>query len=39
MGIIGMEERARELGGSLKISSEEQRGTLLIVEIPLIRAR
>jgi signal transduction histidine kinase len=39
MGIIGMEERARELGGSLKISSEEQRGTLLIVEIPLMKTR
>jgi signal transduction histidine kinase len=35
LGIIGIEERARELGGTLKISSEKQRGTLLMVEIPL----
>jgi signal transduction histidine kinase len=38
LGIIGIEERARELGGRLKISSEEQHGTLLIVEIPLVKA-
>jgi len=38
LGIVGIEERARELGGSLKISSESQRGTLLIVELPLTKA-
>ena len=37
LGIIGIEERARELGGRLKISSEKHRGTLLIVEIPLVK--
>jgi signal transduction histidine kinase len=35
LGIIGIEERAREFGGTLKITSESQRGTLLMVEIPL----
>ena len=35
LGIIGMEERARELGGNLKIVSDNHRGTLLLVEIPL----
>jgi signal transduction histidine kinase len=35
LGIIGIEERAREFGGALRISSENQRGTLLLVEIPL----
>jgi signal transduction histidine kinase len=35
LGIVGIEERARELGGTLKISSENERGTLLRVEIPL----
>jgi signal transduction histidine kinase len=38
LGIIGIEERARELGGNLRITSEKQRGTLLIVEIPLMKA-
>jgi len=37
LGIVGIEERARELGGSIKISSEELRGTLLMVEIPLVK--
>lgn len=34
-GIIGMEERVRELGGSLKIDSQPHRGTLLTVGIPM----
>ena len=37
LGIVGIEERARELGGSIRISSEERRGTLLMVEIPLVK--
>jgi signal transduction histidine kinase len=34
-GILGIEERVRELGGSLKIDSQPRRGTLLTVGIPL----
>jgi signal transduction histidine kinase len=34
IGIIGIEERVRELGGTMKITSEPLRGTLLLVEIP-----
>ena len=35
IGIIGIEERVRELGGDLKITSERKRGTLFLVEIPV----
>jgi signal transduction histidine kinase len=34
LGLVGIEERARELGGSAKIHSEAGKGTLLEVEIP-----
>lgn len=34
IGIIGIEERVRELGGNLTITSEHKRGALLLVEIP-----
>jgi len=37
LGIVGIEERARALGGTLKISSGKQGGTLLVVEIPLVK--
>jgi signal transduction histidine kinase len=35
MGLIGMEERVRELGGTLAIRSEPGKGTLLNASIPL----
>ena len=35
MGIIGMEERVSNLGGTLTITSGHSRGTLVILEIPL----
>jgi signal transduction histidine kinase len=35
LGIIGIEERVRDLGGHIRIESEPQRGTLLLAEIPL----
>jgi signal transduction histidine kinase len=35
-GLLGMSERARRLGGQLKIESQSGRGTLIIVEIPLV---
>ena len=35
LGLIGIEERVRELGGSLAIFSQPQKGTLVRVGIPL----
>jgi signal transduction histidine kinase len=35
LGLIGIEERVKELGGSLAVRSWPHRGTLLRVEIPL----
>jgi len=35
LGIIGMHERSRLLGGSLKIQSELGKGTQIIAEVPL----
>lgn len=35
MGLIGIEERARELGGRVRIESGANRGTLLWLELPL----
>jgi len=35
LGIMGMQERAQLLGGTLKIESELGKGTAIIVEIPL----
>src|SRR5438093_6128358 len=35
LGLLGIEERVKELGGSLAVGSWPNRGTLLSVEIPL----
>ncbi len=35
LGLIGIEERARELGGAVTIYSQPDKGTTLRVEIPL----
>jgi signal transduction histidine kinase len=35
LGLIGIEERVRELGGSLALVSQEGKGTLLKISIPL----
>ena len=35
LGLVGIEERVKKLGGSLAVSSWPNRGTLLSVEIPL----
>jgi signal transduction histidine kinase len=35
MGLIGIEERARELGGRVHIDSQVNRGTLLQVDLPI----
>jgi signal transduction histidine kinase len=39
VGIQGMKERARQLGGSLKIRSGPRRGTCVTVRLPLIPCR
>jgi signal transduction histidine kinase len=36
MGLIGIEERARELGGTVHIDSRLNRGTLLQVDLPIV---
>jgi signal transduction histidine kinase len=35
LGILGMEERAIQLGGSLRLRSEPGRGTTVLAELPL----
>jgi signal transduction histidine kinase len=35
LGLLGMEERVRRLGGRLKISSEPGRGTLVQAALPV----
>jgi signal transduction histidine kinase len=35
IGLLGIEERVRELGGTTRIRSQARKGTLLSVEIPL----
>jgi len=36
LGLLGMEERVRELGGELTVSSQPHKGTLLRIELPLV---
>ena len=35
LGLLGMEERVRRLGGDLRLESHPGRGTLIIAELPL----
>jgi signal transduction histidine kinase len=35
LGLIGMHERARTLGGTLKIQSERGQGTVIILDVPV----
>jgi signal transduction histidine kinase len=35
LGLIGMEERVKKLGGTLTISSQSQKGTILEVRLPV----
>jgi signal transduction histidine kinase len=37
LGLIGMEERVRELGGTISVRSQPQKGTLVQVEMPLMK--
>lgn len=37
IGLIGMEERIHELGGKLKITSQPERGTIVVMEVPISR--
>jgi len=39
LGLVGMEERVRQLGGTMMIASGPQRGTLLEITIPLVHKR
>jgi signal transduction histidine kinase len=39
LGLLGMEERVRRLGGRLKISSELGRGTLIQATMPLVELK
>ena len=36
LGLLGMEERVRRLGGRLRIESQPGRGTLVSAELPLV---
>ena len=36
LGLLGMDERVRRLGGSLRIDSQPGRGTLVSAELPLV---
>ena len=35
LGLIGMEERAKLLGGSLRLESEPGKGTTVVIEAPV----
>jgi signal transduction histidine kinase len=35
LGLLGMEERVKELGGRLEIDSQPKQGTQLKIELPL----
>jgi hypothetical protein len=38
LGLVGMRERARALGGTCTVSSARGRGTQIVVQLPLARA-
>jgi len=35
LGLAGMQERARLLGGSLSVQSEPGKGTTIVVQVPV----
>jgi len=37
IGLIGMEERARELGGTMTVWSQPNKGTVVEIKLPLVR--
>jgi signal transduction histidine kinase len=37
LGLLGIEERVRELGGTIEVVSQPAKGTLLRAEIPVAR--
>jgi len=39
MGLLGMEERVKRLGGKLKIESRAGHGTRIVAELPLVPAK
>ena len=36
LGLIGMEERVRRLGGKLQVDSQPGRGTVVTAELPIV---
>ncbi|HKN83546.1 MAG TPA: ATP-binding protein, partial [Pyrinomonadaceae bacterium] len=34
-GLVGMQERAEQIGGSLKVDSREGEGTEVLVDVPI----
>jgi signal transduction histidine kinase len=38
LGLLGMEERVAELGGSLKVSSQPEKGTAIDIHLPIQRS-
>jgi signal transduction histidine kinase len=36
LGLLGMEERVRRLGGTVQMESSPERGTTLTAELPLL---
>jgi glucose-6-phosphate-specific signal transduction histidine kinase len=39
LGLLGMEERVRRLGGDLRLESQLGRGTLISAELPLVELK
>jgi signal transduction histidine kinase len=35
MGMVGMEERLRQVGGTLRITSQPGKGTKVVAEVPV----
>jgi signal transduction histidine kinase len=35
MGTVGMEERLRQVGGILRVTSQPGKGTIVVAEVPM----
>ena len=35
LGLVGMHERARTLGGTLTVTSKPEQGTVVVIDVPL----
>jgi signal transduction histidine kinase len=38
LGLLGMEERIAELGGSMNVSSQPEKGTSIDIQLPIHRS-